>query len=256
MRKIIHIFTLCLVITALIPLLSCQKQDETAADLVLLNGKVITVDSDFSIREAVAVKDNQILAVGTTSEIKKLIKPDTQVIDLNQNTVLPGLIDAHAHMNSLGDEITDFNIRNCRSFEDVVDRVRREVQKKRKGEWIIGGRWDHTKWETKNFPVHDALSAVSPHNPVYLTRVDGNSALVNQKALEQAGIDKNTPNPEGGVILKKRSGEPAGVLLNRAMNLVKTHFPPETDQSWKEKIILAVDDCVKKGLTGWHEAGV
>jgi len=256
MPKIMRFLAFAAFITALIPLLSCQKQEKTAADLVLLDGKVITVDSDFSIQEAVAVKDHKILAAGPTSDIKKFINPKTQVIDLDQNTVLPGLIDAHAHMNSLGDELTYFNIRDCQSFEEIVNRVQKEVVNKKQGEWIIGGRWDHTQWENKQFPVHDALSAASPHNPVYLVRVDGNSALVNQKALEIAGIDQDTPNPEGGVIIKKQNGELTGVLLNRAMNLVKTHFPPETDESWKKKILLAVDDCVKKGLTGWHEAGV
>ena len=256
MPKINRFFVVVTFIAVLIPFLSCQKQEKTEADLVLLDGNVITVDPDFSIQEAVAVKENKILAVGTISSIKKFISPKTQVIDLDQNTVLPGLIDAHAHMNSMGEELTYFNIRDCRSFEEIVERVQKEVRNRQQGEWIIGGRWDHTQWETKEFPVHDSLSAVSPNNPVYLSRVDGNSALVNKKTLELAGIDKNTPNPEGGVIIKKQSGEPTGVLLNRAMNLVKAHFPPETDESWKQKILQAVDDCIKKGLTGWHEAGV
>ena len=226
------------------------------ADMVMRNGKIITVDDGFSIADAVAVRGNRIVAVGGSEEIESLIGPNTRVISLQGATVLPGLIDAHAHLNSLGSQLKYFSVERTASFEDICARVAEEVKTRRPGEWIIGGRWDQTRWPNSAFPVHHALSAVSPHNPVYLSRADGNSAFVNEKALAIAGITKDTPDPQGGVIHRGADGEPSGVLINRAMNLVKAHFPVESEEEFKQKILLAVEDCVKKGLTGVHEAGV
>jgi len=116
--------------------------------------------------------------------------------------------------------------------------------------------WDQNNWEEKTFPEHDALSEVSPDNPVFLRRVDGNSAFINQKALDIAGITSDTPDPFGGVIHRKSSGEPSGVLINKAMNLVKDKFPVETEAEYSDKLLKAVESCLARGLTGWHEAGV
>jgi hypothetical protein len=124
------------------------------------------------------------------------------------------------------------------------------------GEWIIGGRWDHNDWEDKKFPHHRELSKVSPENPVYLRRIDGNSGFVNQKAMEIAGITKDTPNPFGGVIHRDETGEATGVLINRAMNIVKKHIPEDTKEQHRSKFLKAVESCLEQGLTGVHEAGV
>jgi predicted amidohydrolase YtcJ len=124
------------------------------------------------------------------------------------------------------------------------------------GEWITGGRWDQNDWEDKSFPVHDSLSLVSPNNPVYLTRIDGNAGFANKKALEIAGITKDTPDPFGGVIVRKSDGEPTGVLVNRAMNKVTENIPRDSEERYREKFLKAVNSCLKVGLTGVHEAGV
>lgn len=226
------------------------------ADLVLMEGKVVTVDSDFSMQEAVAIRDGIIVFVGKNQAVTPYIGNRTRVLKLKGNLILPGLIDAHAHMSGLGKKLTRFNINDCTSFEEIVARVADEAKGMKPGEWIIGGRWDHNRWRSKTFPVHDALSRVSPHNPVYLSRVDGNSAFVNARALALAGIDNNTTDPPGGVIVRKNSGEPTGVLINRAMNMVKKYFPKETADQWKKELLAAVEACLQKGMTGWHEAGV
>lgn len=252
MKQMIPFFlTMVLLFTNALP-----SQEQKTADLVIMNGKVITVDDHFSLAEAVAVKKDRILEVGNTGEIERLIGPDTRIIRLKGETVLPGLTDAHAHLNSLGAQLVRFNITSLNSLEEIVEKVQAKVTTLKPGQWIIGGRWDQTQWPEKKFPVHDALSAVSPDNPVYLRRVDGNSAFVNQKAMEIAGINRDTPEVAGGAILRKANGEPTGVLVNRAMNLVKKHFPEETRAEAKTKILLAIEDCVKKGLTGIHEAGI
>jgi predicted amidohydrolase YtcJ len=233
---------------------SCGKPGP--ADLVLSGGKIATVDENFSIQQAVAVRGKKIVFVGSNEEVQDYIYPNTTVIDCQEKLVLPGLIDAHAHLHSLGEELTYLNVTGTKSFEEIIDRVAQRVKTSKPGEWIIGGRWDQNDWEETSFPVHDALSAVSPDNPVYLTRIDGNAAFANAKALEIAGITKETPDPYGGIIIRKENGEPTGVLVNRGMNGVLVKIPENTDQQFKEKFLKAVNACLRVGLTGVHEAGV
>ncbi len=234
--------------------ITCSHQP--AADLVLLNGKIATVDSDFSICEAVAVRDGRFVCVGSDEEVSRFIGEKTHVVDLKDRLVLPGLIDAHGHLYSLGQKLSSLDISGARSFDEVVSIVAERVRTAKPGEWITGGRWDHTRWPGKTFPVHDALSRISPENPVFLNRVDGNAAFVNARALEQAGIGPDTPDPEGGKIMRKPDGSPTGVLVNRAMNLVKAHLPRESDEAYRHKVIRALDAFLAAGLTGVHEAGI
>jgi len=226
------------------------------ADLVLRGGKVITVDEDFSILEAVAVRKDKIVFVGSNQDVEKYILPSTNLIDCSRKLVLPGLIDAHAHLHSLGEELTYLNVTGTTSYQQIIDKVAARVQTSEPGEWIIGGRWDQNDWEDNVFPVHIPLSEVSPDNPVYLIRIDGNAAFANQKALEIAGITKETPDPVGGVIIRDENGEPTGVLVNRAMNFVVDKIPPDTDEQFKQKFLKAVRSCLKVGLTSVHEAGI
>lgn len=226
------------------------------ADLVLLNGKIVTVDADFSIRQAAVVSGETIVFAGGDEQAKKYIGPKTRVIELNGALVLPGLIDSHAHLHSLGEQLSFLSITGASSFKEIVRKVEERVKTARSGEWIVGGRWDHTRWPGQNFPHHRTLSAVSPGNPVYLRRVDGNSAMVNAKALAIAGITKDTPDPFGGVIHRDENGEPTGVLVNRAMNLVKKYLPADTEEQREAKFKKAVSNCLSVGLTGVHEAGV
>ncbi|MGD8539736.1 MAG: amidohydrolase [Candidatus Aminicenantes bacterium] len=226
------------------------------ADLVLFGGKVATVDEAFSIKEAVAVRGNKIVFVGSNEEVQDYIYPNTTVVDCRGKLVLPGLIDAHAHLHSLGEELTSLNVTGTKSFEEIIEKVAERIASSEPGEWIVGGRWDQNDWEDTSFPVHDALSAVSPDNPVYLTRIDGNAAFANAKALELAEITKDTPDPFGGVIVRKPDGEPTGVLVNRAMNGVTAKIPANTEAQFREKFLKAVNACLRVGLTGIHEAGV
>lgn len=232
------------------------KETPPAADLVLMNGKIVTVDKDFSIREAVAAAGDQIVFVGNNENVKQYIGPETEVIELNGALVLPGLIDSHAHLHSLGEQLAYLNITGTADYNEIIDKVAQRAKMAKPGEWIVGGRWDHNDWPDKSFPHHEALSKVSPDNPVYLRRIDGNSALVNRKAMEIAGISKDSPDPFGGVIHRGIGGEPTGVLINRAMNMVKKHIPEDSDEQYEEKFKQAVKNCLSVGLTGVHEAGV
>ncbi len=234
-------------------LLSCKPKP---ADLIIRSAKVVTVDETFSIYESVAIRDSQFIAVGTNEEIDKFTGPETQILELNGAMVLPGLVDAYGHLHSLGDQLANLNISNTKSFKELSSIVAARAKFSRPGDWIIGGRWDHTNWKDNEFPVHDDLSLLTPNNPVYLTRIDGNSVLVNAKALELAGISKDTPDPVGGKIIRKANGDPSGVLINEAMNLVSDKIPELTYQEKQERLRKAVKHCNQYGLTSVHEAGI
>jgi predicted amidohydrolase YtcJ len=253
MRNLNRIFVVAVIAFGVV-FVSCGRQ--RPADMVLLGGKVATVDKSFSIQEAVAVRGDKIVFVGSDEEVQKFIYPNTTVIDCEDTLVLPGLIDAHAHLHSLGEELTYLNITSTKSFEEIIDTVAKRVKSSDPGEWIVGGRWDQNDWKDKSFPIHDALSVVSPDNPVYLTRVDGNAAFANARALELAGITKETPDPFGGVFVRKANGEPTGVLVNRAMIGVLANIPEDTEEQFRAKFLKAVNACLRVGLTGVHEAGV
>jgi hypothetical protein len=244
----------CLVIISFVTIVACGRP--APADLVLYNGKVVAVDEAFSTHEAVAAREDKIVFVGSDQDVEKYILPSTTVIDLKGQLVLPGLIDAHAHLHSLGDELTSLNVTGSKSYQEIIDAVAIRVQSTEPGEWITGGRWYQNDWEDKAFPVHDPLSEVTPENPVFLSRIDGNAAFANQKAIEIAGISKDTPDPVGGFIIRKENGEPSGVLVNRAMDLVAENIPPDSDEQFKQKFLKAVRSCLSVGLTGVHEAGI
>ncbi len=229
--------------------------EKNRADLVI-RGKVATVDASFSIREAVAVRGGVIVYVGDRAGADRFVGPETTVIDAGPGLVLPGLVDAHAHMYSYAQELANLDVTGTRSYSEVVARVAERVRAAGPGEWVLGGRWDQTDWADTAFPVHDALSAVSPDNPVYLKRVDGNAALANAAALKAAGITRQTANPPGGVIHRKAGGEPSGVLVNRAMDLVEAAMPKDAPEAYERKLLAAIDRAAAFGLTGWHEAGV
>jgi predicted amidohydrolase YtcJ len=243
-----------LLTASLLAIIACGRP--APADLVLHRGKVVTVDEKFSIHEAVAVRGDKIVFVGSNQDVEKYILPSTTVIDLKGQLALPGLIDAHAHLHSLGEELTSLNVTGTTSYQEIIDAVAIRVQSTEPGEWIVGGRWDQNDWEDKAFPVHDPLSDVSPDNPVYLIRIDGNAAFANKKALEIAGITKDMPDPVGGFIVRSENGEPTGVLVNRAMNLVSDNIPADSDEQFKQKFLKAVRSCLSVGLTGVHEAGI
>lgn len=229
------------------------------ADLVLINGKVVTVDPSFRIAEAIAVKGDRIVAVGSNEEIRKFVGGETEVLDLEGKMVLPGLIDSHIHM--LGTGLSMFMI-DCRtpprnSISDILDAVRKRAEKLRPGEWIEGRGWDQAKLAEHRFPTRWDLDKAAPENPVILTRTCGHIVVVNSRALEIAGIDRDTPQPIGGVIDKDETGEPTGILREApAFNLVRRHIPPPTLERKVEAIEMASRALNEVGITGVIEPGL
>ena len=206
--------------------------------------------------EAIAVRGDRIAAVGSNAAVKALAGPSTALVDLRGATVVPGLIDAHGHLAGLGSLLTGrLDLVQTRSFDQALAMVKDRVSKSKPGEWILGGRWDQANWGQKDYPTHERLSAVSPENPVWLTRVDGHMGLANRKAMELAGITRSTPNPAGGEILKSADGEPNGLFVDNAEDLIAARIRGGR-AGFAEMVLAAQDACLKVGLTGVHDAGV
>lgn len=239
------------------------------ADLVLINGKVVTVDSARPQAEAVAILGDKIAAVGTTREIEAYIGPRTRVIDLQGKLVIPGFIEGHGHFTGLGRSQMILDLTRARSWDEIVAMVADAAKKAKPGAWIFGRGWHQEKWtrvpqpNVEGVPLHHELSRVSPHNPVLLTHASGHAAFVNALALKLAGIDARTPDPPGGEIVRDKNGEPTGMLRERAQGLVQAavaraeaeRSPEERQALRREEIRLAAEKALANGVTTFHDAG-
>ena len=241
--------TLCLLALA-----GCGKK---SADLVLKNGTIYTVDANFSTVTAVAVQGNRIVATGDEAAISVWIGPQTQVIDLQGATVVPGLADAHYHFLGVGKRAYYLNLDGSSSLEDFLQKVAAEVEGKQPGEWVIGRGWIEEDWPSKRFPTRHDLDRVAPRNPVFLTRADGHAAVVNSAALRTAGITSRTADPQGGEILRDEKGQPTGMLIDRAMSFLRSHLPPDTTADMTRAYALkAQKQAFAYGLTQVHDMGI
>jgi len=249
--KILKWFVVILMIAVLMP--SCGKKQP--ADLVLTGGKIATVDANFSFAEAIAISGGKFIYVGTDRGVKKYIGDSTRVIELGGKLVVPGLIDGHCHMLSLGTSLDNIDLVGTKSYTEIIDKVAEWAKTAKPGEWIFGRGWDQNDWDVMEFPVHDALSKASPNNPVWLIRIDGHAGLANAKALEIAGITARTQDPSGGKILRKSNGQPTGVFIDNAMALVESKIPPLTGEQQRKALEKASDACLSAGLTGVYDAG-
>jgi predicted amidohydrolase YtcJ len=206
--------------------------------------------------DAVAVKAGRILAVGLHAPVLEAHRgPKTELVDLKNGHVYPGFVDAHAHFASLGKLKRQLDGRGTKSFEDLVALAKERAAKAAPGEWILGGRWDHASWGMKEFPSHQKLSEAVPDVPVFLSRVDGHAALANKKAMELAGIGRDTPDPAGGDILRDAAGDATGIFVDNAMDLVRRAIP-KTAGSLESVALEAQEACLRVGLTGVHDMGV
>ena len=240
-----------------------------AADMVIRNGKVVTMDQAKPVAQAVAITGGRIEAVGSNAEIARYIGPSTKVIDLNGRLAIPGFIEGHGHFSGLGAFKTTLNLRNARTWDEIVAMVGAAAREAKPGDWIIGRGWHQAKWDkvpvpnVEGFPVHAALSKVSPNNPVMLTHASGHAAFVNEAAMKAAGITRDTPNPPGGAILKDANGNPTGVLQERAQGLAQRAYatwqskkPADVRlQEARHELEMAARECVSKGVTTFEDAG-
>jgi predicted amidohydrolase YtcJ len=227
------------------------------ADVVLKNGRIHTLSpGPPKPQRALCWAKNRILAVGDESAVDPHTTWRSEVIDLKGAVVVPGLTDSHAHLEGLGRMLDDVNLLGVPSLEALCEKVADRAAVSRPGEWIQGRGWDPSQWPGRRLPVHAPLSRLTPHNPVWLKRRDGHSGFANQRALEIAGIGRNTPDPDGGRILRDDKGDPTGVLVELAMGLVEQRLPKSTTADYQRWFTLAQDECAKQGLTCVHDAGI
>ena len=244
MRKIFTIFILSIIIS------SCDSKQKV--DLIVTNAKVYTVDEGFSIAEAFAVKDGKFEAIGTTSEITSTYESN-EILDAKGKAVYPGFIDAHAHFYNLGLQQQMVNLVGTTSYEEVVSRIV-EFQQKNNREFITGGGWDQNDWEDTEFPTKDTLDRLFPDTPIALSRIDGHALLVNQAALDKAGITTETPF-EGGDI-EQKNGELTGILVDNPMQLISDAQPKPDLEDMTDALMTAQQMCFKYGLTTVVDAGI
>jgi len=216
-------------------------------DLVLANGNIYTVHDKQPKAEAIAVKGDRIVFVGSNEDAKKFHAP--KVIDLRGRTLVPGLTDSHCHIFGIGEREMRLNLEGTNTLGDFLNKVKARVAQTSTGKWITGRGWIETFWKPSKFPTRQDLDKIAPDNPVFFTRADGHASVANSAALRIAKIDRNTPDPFGGQILKS-SGEPNGMLLDNAQELVSRNIPKPTEAEREEALLRGINREI--GL-GWCE---
>lgn len=248
-------------------LAGCERPQP--ADLVLRNGKIVTVDPQRPEAEAVAISGYTIVAVGSNRQISRYIGPETQVIDLQGKLAVPGFIEGHGHFMGLGRSKMILDLSRATSWQEIVEMVRQAAQRARPGEWILGRGWHQEKWTSvptpnvDGVPLHHELSRASPNNPVSLTHASGHASFVNARALQLAGITRSTGNPPGGEIVRDAQGNPTGLLRETAQRLVsrliqraeESLSAAEREARNREMVRLAGEEALSKGITSFHDAG-
>jgi len=225
-----------------------------AAETVYLNGNIYTVDEKQPKASAVAISGQKLVYVGSDKGAKAYVGKATKVVDLKGKTVLPGLIEGHMHYTGEGQKMLQVFV-FWLPKDQILARVKAEAAKLPAGTWIIGRGWNQEVWPDKKFPTKEDLDAVAPNHPVALTRACGHALWVNSKALQIAGIDKNTPNPEGGTIEKDAAGNPTGILNETAMRIVRGKIAPMTDERLREAMLKAQEEMFSYGITSVMSAG-
>jgi len=222
------------------------------ADLIVYNGNIYTIDKNFSIAEAIAVKDGKILAAGKNMDIMDRFQAD-QEIDVHGNYVYPGLIDAHCHFFEYGLSLHTADLTGTKSFDDVL-KILQEHSQKFHSEWLIGRGWDQNDWEKKEFPSNKKLNELFPGRPVLITRIDGHAALASSEALKRAGIFPGR-QVNGGTIIA-RNGKLTGLLVDNAIDLVRRIIPEPDDANKISGLLKAQENCFAVGLTSVQDAGL
>ncbi len=247
--------------------MSCQNQQDSA-DLIIKGGIIYTVNENQPTVEAVAVKNNKIILAGSEKEVKQYNSENTKQIDLEGKTMTPGFIEGHGHFMGLGYNELNVDLLQTKSFDEVIRKVKEAVDAAKPGEWITGRGWHQSKWNQmpentiNGFPLHHAISEVSPNNPVYLRHASGHAGMANEKAMQIAGVlplskeSMANLDIEGGEIFRDEQGNPTGVFNERAMSLITQHIPESTPEKDRKAFELAVKASHRNGITSFHDAGI
>lgn len=231
---------------------ACSQQK---ADVIFYGGTIYTLADPGLTVEALAVTGGVITFAGPAAQVEQHAGRDTRRIDLAGSVMIPGLVDAHAHLRSLGRYLAQLKLETSASADEIRVKVAAAGESATPGRWIQGRGWDQNDWESKVFPTWRELEGVGD-NPVYLRRVDGHAAWVNKRALELCGIDRDTPDPDGGRVVRDDDGEPTGVFIDNAMKLVSDRIPDPTADEIDDWMRSAIRHCNSLGLVGIHDAGI
>ena len=232
---------------------SCKVPQVDSNTVLFHNGSILTMDNVEA--NAFVIEGNVILEVGDFTILEAAF-PNAQKYDLQGKTVLPGFVDSHTHIHEFGQQKRKANIEGLLSVEEMVEELKRFFPNPQPGQWLIGQGWDEGVWASKGYPDRELLDEAFPDNPVRLQSLHGFGGFYNGKALEIAGIDANTPDPEVGRIMRREDGTPTGVMETLAQQLVNQHIPAETVEQAKEAILLGAEALLQAGVTTVHEAGV
>jgi len=266
-KLIPSVFLIFVLVFMMAAFFGCAKKEP--ADLVLKNGKIVTVDESVPEAQAVAVRGDVIVAVGSDKMIESYIGETTKVIDLDGMLAIPGFIESHGHFTGIGRSKMQLNLMDLNNWDEIIAMVAEAVKDAGSGEWILGRGWHQEKWDetpdpnVDGLPYHHELSKISPDNPVWLDHASGHSAFANAKAMELAGIDKETSDPPGGEIVRDPEGNAIGIFRETAQGLVGkaiSHYMDERtsdqiDAEQRKIVELADDECLSKGITCFHDAG-
>jgi predicted amidohydrolase YtcJ len=204
---------------------------------------------------AVLTRGERIAAVGPAATLRAA-HPNAEIVDASNATILPGLVDAHAHLHGLGVALENVDLVGTESYEQVIERVRARAATTPAGQWITGRGWDQNDWPVKEFPTAAMLDAAVPDHPVALDRIDGHATLANSAAMRLAGVTASTPDPAGGRIVRDGAGNPTGVFIDAAASLVESKIPAPSMEQRKARVLAAAREIASKGLTGIHDAGI
>ena len=235
--------------------LAAQSQPAASADLIVTNGRVYTADDTRPLVEAFAVRGGRIVFTGSAREAATLKGANTQVVDAGGRTIIPGMVDGHAHFNNLAKKLRSVDLVGTKSYDEIIAKVVERAKSTPKGSWIIGRGWDQNAWGNTAFPTHEALSAATPDHPVLLERIDGHAQLANMAAMRVAGLTAAAKDPSGGKIIRDAKGNPTGVLIDKAESLVSDKVPEPSLEEWRAMHKDAVKLMHRWGLVGMHDAG-
>ena len=256
---------LSLVFLLLVVLLVRCGEKRPPADLIV-TGTIYTVNDENPIAQCVAVKDGKIVFVGSSSDGMGFKGEKTELIDLGTRVMTPGFIEGHGHIMGVGYNELNLDLMSVKNYDELIAKVKEAVGKAKPGQWIQGRGWHQEKWDTKpakmvkGFQTHELLSAVSPDNPVFLRHASGHAAMANAKAMEIAGVNQlskeslSKSNSEGGEIIRDELGNPTGIFSERAMSLISEHIPDNTPETDAQALTLALQACLRNGLTSFHDA--
>jgi len=241
-----NLFTTALLLAALASVSLAQMPK---ADLVVTNANIRTMDSKRSIARSMAVMNGKIISIGTDADTKSLIGARTRVIDAGGKTVIPGFNDAHVHFMGTGYQLASVDLRDAKSPEEFVARIKAFAAKLPKGRWITGGRWDHENWTPNNLPTAALIDAATPDHPVFINRLDGHMSLANSAAMRLASIDKNVKDVAGGEIVRDASGNPTGIFKDSAAFYIGKVIPAPTFDQQLEAAQAATEHAASLGVT-------